>query len=158
METVHLPEVNSPFTFDEAVLGYYISFDPNDPAFSGTKYFSVNNLDGDTPVAGWRPGYEVPPHSAEVVITVVEEDAVRHFVAYIMSSPDGGLQNGSRGSTKITAHRFELNSKYKPPVFHSNFEVDPISPLAGVYYDVSMKNSCKPFVNKGFKLPQNCIH
>ena len=122
LDPLYLPESNSPFEFDEDVLGYYISFDPNDPAFTGAKFFSVNNLDGDTSVASWRPGIEVPPHTADVVITVAGDDVVKHVEVYIMAYPEGGLQSGSRGTTSVTANRFILKGKYDPPVFHSNFD------------------------------------
>jgi len=116
-----LPLANSEFDFENN-SAYYISFDPNDPAFETNKCFSVNNLDRDTPAQSWRPGIEVPPRTADIVITVLEDGNVHHVEVFIMSSPDGGLQNGSRGTMIIDSNAFLLSGKYEPPALHSNYD------------------------------------
>jgi len=116
-----LPAANSRFDFEDNTA-YYISFDPNDPAFGTNRCFSVNNLDGDTPVPGWRPGIDVPAHTADIVVTVMEDGVVRHAEAFVMKNLSGNFQNGSRGRAIISANYFTLDSKYEPTSFHANYD------------------------------------
>jgi len=122
-----LPKVNSQFDFENNTA-YYITFDPNDTALGTNKCFSVNNLDSSAPAQSWRPGIEVPPYTADIVITVMEDGVVRHVEALIMRVPDKGwMQNGSRGQSKIYAKQaFSIDSKYGPPNFHSNYDKESL--------------------------------
>jgi len=132
-----LPAANSRFDFEDNTA-YYISFDPNDSAFGTNRCFSVNNLDGDTPVPGWRPGIDVPAHTADIVVTVMEDGVVRHAEAFVMKNLAGNFQNGSRGSAIITANSFTLDSKYEPTSFHSNYDdTSALDEVSMAFYDVA---------------------
>jgi len=115
--------LNSELVFDKG--SFYISFNPSDPAFKGEKYFSVNNLHGETTVPGWRPDQNVPPHTADIVITVAKDDTVRHVEVLLTTSPhEGFMKNGSRGKTSIETKKFLLASRDKKdsPCIHSNYD------------------------------------
>ncbi|MEQ8192014.1 MAG: hypothetical protein ABRQ39_28875, partial [Candidatus Eremiobacterota bacterium] len=102
---------------------YYITFDPNDPAFTGTRYYSVNNLDRDTPpptTLSWR-GKTVPAGMASIVVTAVVGNTVKHIEALVSRSPSGSnLVSGSRGKINVNAKDFMLESLNGTPSFHSN--------------------------------------
>ena len=58
--TGFLPAPNSEFTFKNGGF-YYISFNPEDEVFQTEKtFYSVNNLEGSTPVPSWRPDIYCP--------------------------------------------------------------------------------------------------
>jgi len=114
---------NSELIFDKGA--YYISFNPADPAFTGEKYFSVNNLAGEASVPSWRPDQNVTPHTADIVITVVKDDTVRHVEVLLTMSPhEGFMKNGSRGKTSIKTKKFILanSDKKDSPNIHSNYD------------------------------------
>ena len=101
---------------------YYITFDKNDGGFASgsTKYYSVNNLNGDSAVTGCRG--TVPPHSASIIATVAVGSTVRHVEVIIQNAPGWKMQNGSRGKVFIDTNLFELESvSGESPNFHSNY-------------------------------------
>lgn len=122
----NLPMPNSSFTFEDIGCYYYISFDPNDSAFkTGTKFYSVNNLDGDAAVPNWR-GKSVPPHTADIVITAGKDDKVKHVECLITGMPETPFKSGSRGKINITTgNSFFMESICSSPaIIHSNYN-DP---------------------------------
>lgn len=117
-----LPEKNSFFDFQGKAF-YYISFDKEDPAFNGTKYYSVNNLNSPACADGWRGKNKVPPYSASVVVTVAVGNTVKHVEVILGPLPEGLMQNGSRGQMKIKTNKFVMTSanKGKAGNLHSNY-------------------------------------
>jgi hypothetical protein len=149
----YLPPINSRFDFDDMNCYYYVSFDPNDPAFHGnTKYYSVNNLRGLSYVSSWKDGRMVPPSTLDLVITVGKGDKVRHLEVYLKALPSGGLQNGTRGATSITTNRFSLSSKNKQqaPNLHSNYNPTSLqSDVSVVFYDLPDSTPLKLDIGQG---------
>jgi len=119
----YLPKKNSEFDF-EGDIGYYISFDPDDSAFTGKKYFSVNNLTNSAPVPSWKEGVDVPPYTVDIVITVVDDHEVKHVETMAVTVPDTNvLSNGSEYNTKFLTDNLTLNNlSYLPLKFHANYD------------------------------------
>ena len=133
----YLPEVNSEFDFS-GVNGYYISFDPNDAVFGDNKYYSVNNLKGSAAVPSWRPGVTVPPYTADIVTTVVEDNTVKYVEVLVVAVPDKSfIVNGAQGSCQLIADNLTLNNLSNSPTnFHTNNLVLPgysPTPYFGVF-------------------------
>lgn len=102
---------------------FYISFDPDDPAFSGTKYYSVNYLNPSNPPPvnkNWK-GLDVPPGTASIVVTAAVGNKVQHIEAILRKTIEGNLSNGSRGKVIIDTKNFKMEEKNGKPSFHSNF-------------------------------------
>ena len=137
-----LPVINSSFSFDDIGCYYYISFDPNDPAFqSGGNFYSVNNLDGDSSVPNWR-GKPVPPHTADILITVGKDDKVKHVECLITGMPQTPFKSGSRGKINIKSSDFTMKSICSSPVtIHSNYN-DPNDPN-----NISVNIKCTSDIN-----------
>ncbi|MEQ8169992.1 MAG: hypothetical protein ABRQ38_13955 [Candidatus Eremiobacterota bacterium] len=117
-----LPSVNSAFSFQGKAC-YYVSFDPNDSAFSGTKYISVNNLKESDPADNWRGTDKVPANCASIIVTVAVGNTVRHFEALVtMTTSASYMKMGARGEANFIAKEFLVEKKggSSNPEFHSN--------------------------------------
>lgn len=123
LNSAALPSVNSAFSFQGKAC-YYVSFDPNDNAFSGTKYFSVNNLKGGSPADNWRGTGKVPSNCASIIVTVAVGNAVRHFEALVTVTTSASyMKMGARGEAKFIAKEVLVEKKggSSNPEFHSNY-------------------------------------
>ena len=103
---------------------YYISFEPNDAAFNGTKYISVNNLDPinnpPSSTVGWR-GRNIPNGTASIVVTAAVGNTVKHIEVLVKKTLSGKTTTGSRGTAVFTGiNDFSLSSLNAKPSFHSN--------------------------------------
>jgi len=103
---------------------YYISFDPNDTAFNGKKYISVNNLDPITSPPpskkGWR-GTDIPNGTASIVVTAAVGNTVKHIEVLVKKTLSGKATTGSRGIALFDSIKnFSLTSLNGTPSFHSN--------------------------------------
>lgn len=142
IDPLNLPSVNSNFTFDEINGYYFVTFDSDDSAFkTGEKFFSVNNLSGDASVPNWR-GEPVPPHTADIVITVARDNTVRHVEVLLTGIPvsQSGMTSGARGNVSIKTNRFTLSSVNEggaSPNFHSNYNPSPSREISMGIYNMS---------------------
>ncbi len=104
---------------------FYITFDKNDSAFSGTKYYSVNRLEdpNTNTVYSWR-GKPVKKGTASIIVTVAFGNTVKHIEAIIAKTFGGGTMTcGSRGSMDIDIDNFILQTENGDlPFIHSNFD------------------------------------
>ena len=112
---------------------FYISFDPNDQAFTGIRYYSVNNLDPTTnpppTINSWRRQVDpnsmsIPPGGASIVVTTILGNSVKHVEVIVKKLSMGAMDNGSRGHAAINADNFILQSINGKPTFHSNDSVN----------------------------------
>lgn len=96
---------------------YYITFDKTQSTFP----YSVNNLEGDGSVQGWN-GKEIPSYSADIIVTAVSGDSVKHIEAIIIQGLRNNLLSGCKGqATFMVRKNFALTSAdNNPPNFHSN--------------------------------------
>ncbi len=101
---------------------FYITFNPNDSVFgTSRKLYSVNNLDGDTAVPGWRG--DVPPHTADIIVTTAVGNTVRHVEVFLTLTMSGSkMKNGSRGAISLKTNQFNFSSinSAVAPVIHSD--------------------------------------
>ena len=101
---------------------FYITFDPNDPVFgTSRKLYSVNNLDSDAAVPGWRG--DVPPYTADIIVTTAVGNTVRHVEVFLTLTMSGSrMKNGSRGTIALKTNQFNFSSVDTTiaPVIHSD--------------------------------------
>jgi len=69
----------------------------------------------------------------------MEDGVVRHVESFIMAVPDDSwMQNGSRGTTSITANGFTLGSKYGEAAnLHSNYDLNSLDETSIGLYGLS---------------------
>ncbi len=106
---------------------YYISFDPNDGAFNGKKYISVNNLDPihnpPSSTVGWR-GKNIPNGTASIVVTAAVGNTVKHIEVLVKKTLGAKNTTGSRGYALFEdINTFSLSSLNGKPSFHSNDKI-----------------------------------
>lgn len=92
---------------------FYVSFDKDDLAFKGKKYFSVNNLENSSSTYSWRDPSDpnkLPAWSSSVVITVGVGNTVRHFEVILRNVPPGAMLSGSRGFTDVKTDKFSMDA------------------------------------------------
>ena len=126
---------NSNFSF-EGKGAYYISFNPEDPAFTDEKCYSVNNLSGSTEVQGWREDEEVPPNTMDIIITAISDEEVKHVEVLIQGKPKDFIQSGSRGEISISTNKLKLHSQGDPFSLHSNYDNTSMEEVSIAIYDL----------------------
>jgi hypothetical protein len=140
---------------------FYISFDPNDPVFTGIKYYSVNNLDpmNNPPptIKSWRRQVDpnsqgVPSGAASIVVTTIIGNSVKHVEVIVKKVSMGAMENGSRGHASISTDKFTLQSINGKPTFHSN---DNVNANSIEIYDTAGGNTTATIIKDHAKVTAN---